>query len=218
MEQLFDIIFNIDEHLVQLTTDYQKGTYLILAVIIFCETGLVITPFLPGDSLIFSAGAVAAMQGSVLNIFLLTIIILSAALIGDTTNYWLGRMAGKEIYEKNYRLISRKKLLKTKSFYEKYGALTIILGRYMPVIRTFTPFIAGVAPIKYSKFLSYSLTANMIWVNLYSWTGYYFGNLPFVQRNFEYFIFGILMSTFIPPIWIFVKNKIKNIKKAKSSP
>jgi len=217
MEQIFDFIFHIDKHLIDITATYQQSTYLIIALIIFCETGLVITPFLPGDSLIFSAAAIAAMPGSALNIFILFIIIFAAAVVGDNTNYGLGRLTGNDIYQKNYKILNREKLLKAKTFYEKHGGLTLILGRYMPVIRTFSPFVAGVAHMGYKRFLAFCLSANLIWVGLYTITGYFFGNMPFVKRNFEYFIIGILLSTFIPPIWIFVKSRIKRFKQKQLS-
>ncbi len=144
-----DFVIHIDRHLLEIVTNYQSWTYAILFIIIFCETGLVVTPILPGDSLLFAAGAVAAMEGNPINIYVLVILMLMAAMIGDNTNYFIGKFLGKKVYEKNYRLIKRKYLDDTHAFYEKHGGKTLIIARFMPIIRTFAPFVAGVGKMTY---------------------------------------------------------------------
>jgi membrane-associated protein len=170
-----DFILHIDRHLVEIVTEYQTWTYAILFLIIFCETGLVVTPFLPGDSLLFAAGAVAAMDGNPLNIWFLIPLIFIAAFIGDNTNYTIGRFLGIKVYEKDYKLIKRKYLDDTHAFYEKHGGKTLVIARFMPIIRTFAPFVAGVASMKYKRFLSFCIIGNLLWVNIFSLAGFFFG-------------------------------------------
>src|SRR5512133_1740846 len=179
-----DFVLHIDTHLVEIVTNYQAWTYAILFLIIFCETGLVVTPFLPGDSLLFAAGAVAAMEGHPLNILFVIPLLFFAAFLGDTTNYSLGRFLGVKVYEKDYKLIKRKYLDETHSFYEKHGGVTLIIARFMPIIRTFAPFVAGVGTMKYLRFISFSIAGNVLWVVSFSLAGYYFGNIPLVKQNF----------------------------------
>jgi membrane-associated protein len=204
-----DFVLHIDKHLVEIVTNYQSWTYVILFVIIFCETGLVITPFLPGDSLLFAAGAVAAMDGNPLNIYFLVPLILIAAFIGDNTNYSIGRFLGIKVYEKDYKLIKRKYLDETHAFYEKHGGITLVIARFMPIIRTFAPFVAGVGKMTYKRFLMFCIIGNLLWVNTFSWAGYFFGNIPFVKKNFSMVVFAIIFVSFIPPIYAFVKQLIK---------
>jgi membrane-associated protein len=204
-----DFVLHIDKHLVEIVTNYQSWTYAILFVIIFCETGLVVTPFLPGDSLLFAAGAVAAMQGNPLNIGFLVPMVLVAAFAGDNTNYFLGRFLGTKVYEKDYKLIKRKYLDDTHVFYEKYGGVTLIIARFMPIIRTFAPFVAGVGKMTYRRFLVFCIVGNLLWVNTFSWAGYFFGNIPFVQKNFSLVVFAIIFVSFIPPVYAFLKQLIK---------
>lgn len=201
-----DFILHIDEHLVEIVTDYRSWTYAILFLIIFCETGLVITPFLPGDSLLFAAGAVAAMEGNPLNILYLVPLCLAAAFIGDNTNYTIGRYLGNRVYEKNYKLIKRKYLDQTHAFYEKHGGVTLIIARFMPIIRTFAPFVAGVGTMKYRRFLMFCIIGNLIWVNIFSFAGYFFGNIPFVKQNFSLVVLAIIFVSFVPPIYAFIKQ------------
>jgi membrane-associated protein len=205
-----DFILHIDRHLAEIVTNYQSWTYAILFLIIFCETGLVITPFLPGDSLLFAAGAVAAMDGNPLNIYFLIPLILLAAFIGDNSNYLIGRFLGTKVYEKDYRLIKRKYLDETHAFYEKHGGKTLVIARFMPIIRTFAPFVAGVGTMKYRKFLIFCIVGNLLWVNIFSFAGYYFGNIPTVKKNFSLVVFAIIFVSFIPPIYTFVRQLIKN--------
>ena len=208
-----DFVLHIDKHLVEIVSNYQNWTYAILFIIIFCETGLVITPFLPGDSLLFAAGAVAAMEGNPLNIGFLIPLVLIAAFTGDNTNYSIGRYLGTKVYEKNYKLIKRKYLDETHVFYEKHGGVTLVIARFMPIIRTFAPFVAGVGKMSYKRFLMFCIIGNLLWVNIFSWAGYFFGNIPVVQRNFSLVVFAIIFVSFIPPIYAFIKQVIKNRKK-----
>ena len=208
-----DFVLHIDKHLVDIVTNYRAWTYAILFLIIFCETGLVITPFLPGDSLLFAAGAVAAMDGNPLNIYYLVPLLLLAAFIGDNTNYTIGRFLGVKVYEKDYKLIKRKYLDQTHAFYEKHGGFTLIIARFMPIVRTFAPFVAGVGTMKYKKFLFYCVVGNLLWVNIFSFAGYFFGNIPFVKENFSIVVLAIIVISFIPPLYAIVKQFIQSRRK-----
>lgn len=205
-----DFVLHIDRHLLEIVTNYQSWTYAILFLIIFCETGLVVTPLLPGDSLLFAAGAVAAMEGNPINIYVLVPLLLFAALLGDNTNYTIGRFLGTKVYEKNYRLIKRKYLDDTHAFYEKHGGKTLVIARFMPIIRTFAPFVAGVGTMRYPRFITFCIIGNLLWVNIFSFAGYYFGNIPTVKQNFSLVVFAIIFISFIPPIYTFVKQVMKS--------
>jgi len=195
-----DFLLHIDLYLQHWVTDYRNWTYFILFLIIFCETGLVVTPFLPGDSLLFAAGAVAAMPNQPLNIVFIIFLMIIAAFTGDNTNYFIGRYLGLNVFEKDYRLIKKKYLIKTHNFYEKHGGKTLIIARFMPIIRTFAPFVAGVGTMKYLRFFTFSILGNVLWVTLFSLAGYFFGNIPIVKRNFTLAIFGIIFVSLLPMI------------------
>jgi len=195
-----DFVLHIDKHLFEIVSNYQTWTYLILFAVIFMETGLVVTPFLPGDSLLFAAGTIAAMDGNPLLIFPLILLLICAAFSGDNTNYFIGRMIGQKVYEKNYRLIRREYLDKTHAFYEKHGGKTLIIARFMPIIRTFAPFVAGVGTMRYFRFISFSIVGNIIWVVFFCLTGYFFGNLEIVKNNFSIAILGIIFISLLPMI------------------
>lgn len=201
-----DFVLHIDKHLVEIVTKYETWTYAILFLIIFCETGLVVTPLLPGDSLLFAAGAVAAMPGNPINIYFLVPLLFAAAFIGDNTNYSIGRFLGQKVYEKNYKLIKRKYLDQTHAFYEKHGGKTLVIARFMPIVRTFAPFVAGVGTMRYNRFLLYCIIGNLMWINLFSFAGYFFGNIPAVKNNFSLVVFGIIFVSFLPPIYAFLKQ------------
>jgi membrane-associated protein len=201
-----DFLLHIDLHLQHWVTDYQTWTYFILFLIIFCETGLVVTPFLPGDSLLFATGAVAAMPNQPLNIVFIIILLIIAAFTGDNTNYFIGRYLGLKVFEKDYRLIKKKYLIKTHNFYEKHGGKTLIIARFMPIIRTFAPFVAGVGTMKYLRFFTFSFLGNVLWVTLFSLAGYFFGNIPIVKRNFTLAIFGIIFVSLLPMIIAIIKK------------
>ena len=200
LKNFIDIILHIDVHLQQWVTDYRTWTYLILFVIIFMETGLVVTPFLPGDSLLFAAGMVAALHGHPLNIIILIPLLIVAAFTGDNTNYFFGKLLGQTVYEKNYRMIRREYLDKTHAFYEKHGGKTLIIARFMPIIRTFAPFVAGVGAMSYLRFISFSIVGNILWVVSFSLAGFFFGNIPLVRNNFTIVIFGIIFISLLPMI------------------
>lgn len=203
-----DVILHLDSYMNLIIQHFGAGTYLILFLIIFCETGLVVTPFLPGDSLLFASGAFAAL--GFLDIKLLLLINGLAAVLGDTANYTLGRTVGRRIYEKeNLRFIKREHLIKTHKFYEKHGAATIIIARFIPIIRTFAPFVAGIGEMKYMRFISYNIVGGLAWVILFTLGGYYFGNLPAVKHNFTFVIFGIIFISVIPAVLGLLKEKMK---------
>jgi membrane-associated protein len=211
---LIDFIIHIDKHLFEIVTKYQFWTYLILFVIIFCETGLVVTPFLPGDSLLFAAGAIAAMDGNPLNITWLIIVLCIAAIVGDSVNYEIGKFLGHKVYERDYKFIKKEHLLKTHEFYEKHGGKTIIIARFMPIIRTFAPFVAGVGEMSFKRFFSFNIVGGILWVISFSVAGYFFGNIPVVKRNFTLVVFSIIIISLLPMVYAFVHNKMSKSKTA----
>jgi membrane-associated protein len=209
LKNFLDIILHIDIRLQFWVTEYQTWTYLILFGIIFMETGLVVTPFLPGDSLLFAAGMVAALNGHPLNIVLLIPLLICAAFTGDNTNYFFGKILGQTVYERNYRLIRREYLDKTHAFYEKHGGKTLIIARFMPIIRTFAPFVAGVGTMSYIRFISFSIVGNVLWVVLFSLAGFFFGNIPLVKHNFTAVILGIIVLSLMPMIVAFIRKAMQ---------
>ena len=206
LKDLIDIILHIDVHLQQWVTEYQTWTYLILFAIIFMETGFVVTPFLPGDSLLFAAGTVAAMEGNPLSLVVVIPLLVGAAFGGDNTNYFIGKLLGKTVYERNYRLIKREYLDRTHAFYERHGGKTIIIARFMPIIRTFAPFVAGVGTMTYIRFISFSIVGAVVWVASFSVAGYFFGNIPLVKNNFTIAIISIIFISILPMIIAFIKK------------
>ncbi|PIY71694.1 hypothetical protein COY87_04845 [Candidatus Roizmanbacteria bacterium CG_4_10_14_0_8_um_filter_33_9] len=208
---LVNFILHIDVHLGQIISTYGTFTYIILFLIIFCETGLVFTPFLPGDSLLFAAGAFAAL-GS-LNITLLFIILYCAVIIGDNTNYWIGYFFGKKMVDNPKIPIDEKHIKKTNEFFHIYGGKAIILGRFMPFIRTFTPFVAGVGRMNYSQFLTYDILGGLLWIGIGTFSGYFFGSIPFVRKNFSLVIIGVICVSLIPFFFELIKHKLKKHKK-----
>lgn len=217
LKYLVDFILHIDKHLLQIVTDYQTWTYLILFTIIFMETGFVVTPFLPGDSLLFAAGTIAAMDGNPLSVLAIIPLLITAAFLGDNTNYFIGKTLGHKVYEKNYRLIKREYLDQTHKFYEKHGRITIIIARFMPIIRTFAPFVAGVGTMHYIRFVSYSILGNILWVTLFTLAGFFFGNLPLIKNNFTIAIFAIIFVSVLPMIIAGIKQYLGNRKNKKSA-
>ncbi len=202
---LINFILHLDIHLSDIIQKFGSWTYGILFLIVFAETGLVATPFLPGDSLLFAAGTFAAI-GS-LNVFALYSILLIAAILGDTVNYSIGKFLGAEAFERYPRIFKKKHLEKTHSFYEKYGNKTIVLARFVPIVRTFAPFIAGVGKMNYLRFLTYNIFGGFLWVTLFVFGGYYFGNMPLVKENFSAVILTIIILSFVPMIWEIWKYK-----------
>jgi membrane-associated protein len=211
--QLFDFIMHIDVHLNALIVTYQLWTYLILFAIVFCETGLVITPFLPGDSLLFATGALAAAPGSPLKIHWLFLVLAAAAVIGDTVNYWIGHAVGPKIFsQKKIRFLKKEHLERTHEFYEKHGGITIVLARFIPIIRTFAPFVAGIGRMSYWRFVAFNVGGGIAWVSIFVFGGYFFGNLPLVRRNFTVVIIAIIFISILPGVIEYLRQKRKNKK------
>jgi membrane-associated protein len=209
---IIDFILHIDKHLETFIATYGILVYLLLFLIIFCETGLVVTPFLPGDSLLFAAGALAANEANNLNVGVIIALLIVAALIGDNTNYFIGKfLAKKGEGAKLFGIFTIKKeyLDKTHSFYEKYGARTIILARFVPIVRTFAPFVAGVGSMTYKKYIVYCIAGAILWVSLLTFTGYAFGNIPWIKNNFEIVVLSIILISLLPIVFEFIKHKMK---------
>ena len=201
IKHLIDIFLHLDKHLNEVIQGYGLWTYLILFVIIFCETGLVVTPILPGDSLLFAAGALAATAGSPLSVWLLFVLLSAAAIIGDTVNYWIGAYVGPKVFrQEKSRFFKKEYLIRTQKFYEKYGAKTIIIARFVPIVRTFAPFVAGIGSMNYLKFITYNIVGGVLWVAICLFAGYWFGNLPFVQKNFSIAILAIVFISVLPAL------------------
>lgn len=202
---LLDFILHIDVHLAQLVTDYGPWVYLILFLIVFCETGLVVTPFLPGDSLLFVAGALAAMGK--MDVHGLVALLIVAAILGDGVNYTIGKYVGLRLFDRFPRLLKREYLDKTHAFYDKHGGKTIIFARFVPIVRTFAPFVAGVGHMDYRQFAKYNVIGALAWVISFTYAGYFFGNLPFVRHNLEYLIFGIIIVSMLPGLIEVLRHK-----------
>jgi membrane-associated protein len=207
--ELIDFILHIDDYLVKLIAQYGPLIYGILFAIIFAETGLVVTPFLPGDSLLFAAGALstAGVESGKMNIFLLWGLLSVAAILGDSVNYAIGRRLGTRIFSDNARILKTSHLRKTEAFYEKHGSKTIILARFVPIVRTFAPFVAGVGNMNYRRFATYNVVGGVLWVTLFLAAGYFFGQLEFVKKNFELVAVGIVLVSVLPMVYEFVKER-----------
>ncbi|MBM3163639.1 MAG: DedA family protein [Chlorobi bacterium] len=205
---LADFIIHIDKHLQVLASEYGLWLYGILFVIVFCETGLVVTPFLPGDSLLFAAGSLASVPGSQLDPHLLFLVFFIAAVLGDSVNYAVGHKLGPKVFDfRKSRFFNPEHLQKTRIFFEKYGGKTIIIARFIPIIRTFAPFVAGIGAMDYPRFLLFNILGALFWVGLFSYSGYYFGQLPFVQENFKFLILGIIVFSLLPPVVEYLKHR-----------
>jgi membrane-associated protein len=196
VRSVMDLFLHLDQHLNRIVTDYGVWTHLILFAIVFAETGLVVTPFLPGDSLLFAAGALAAI-GS-LDLWLLVVLLIGAAILGDTVNYWVGAWIGPRAFSGNVRFLRKDHLDRTHAFYERHGGKTIILARFVPIIRTFAPFVAGVGAMSYPKFITYNIVGAVLWVGLFVPMGYFFGNMPTVKENFSLVILAIIAISVMP--------------------
>jgi membrane-associated protein len=212
MEFLIDFILHIDVHLDSLVASYGWQTYLILFLIVFWETGVVICPFLPGDSLLFAAGAISARTDSPLSLPVLYLVIVTAAFLGDTVNYWVGRYIGPKALNRDGKFLKRKYLDKTRNFYDKYGAKTIILARFVPIVRTFAPFVAGVGQMVYPKFLAYNLIGGVAWTGIFVTAGHLFGAMPLVRKNFTMVIMAIIVLSVLPMVVEYLKARAKNKK------
>jgi membrane-associated protein len=214
ISELVDFILHLDVHLNTIIKNFGIWTYLILFLIIFLETGVVITPFLPGDSLLFAAGSFAAL-GS-LNVFVLVILLTLAAILGDSLNYWIGHFIGPRAFSGNIRFLKKEYLDRTHEFYEKHGGKTIILARFIPIIRTFAPFVAGIGAMDYPHFFLYNVIGGVLWVSLFTFGGYFFGNLPFVKDNFTIVILVIILISVLPGLFEFLREKFKSGKEAEA--
>lgn len=206
--QIVDIFLHLDQHLNALVAAAGGWTYLILFLVIFAETGLVVIPFLPGDSLLFAIGALAALPGSILNLWWIIILLFIAAVLGDAVNYSVGKYLGPKVFKsENNFLLNKKHLLYTQSFYEKHGGKTIILARFIPIVRTFAPFVAGIGHMSYSKFASYNVIGAFFWILPFTLAGFWFGNLPFVKQSFHYVILAIIVLSVLPAVWEIWKSR-----------
>ena len=206
IEKLIDLVLHLDQHLVELVTQYGSWTYGILFLIIFCETGLVVTPFLPGDSLLFAVGALAATGA--LDVSYVVILLTAAAIIGDNVNYWIGYTIGPRVFQgESSRFFNRKHLERTHRFYEKYGGKTVILARFIPIVRTFAPFVAGIGRMTYGRFLLYDVPGGVAWIAIFVYAGYFFGNIPIVKRNFTLVVFAIVFISLLPAVIEYVQHR-----------
>jgi len=210
IKTIIDFILHIDVHLGEIISNYGAATFAFLFAIIFAETGFVVTPFLPGDSLLFAAGAFAALGD--LNIFVLLIVLVAAAVLGDTANYWIGHFFGERMIANPRLPIKQEHIDKTKAFFDKHGGKTIILARFVPIVRTFAPFVAGVGKMHYGNFISYNVIGGIAWVLLFTLAGFFFGNIPAVKHNFTLVIFAIILLSVVPMVFEFVKAKTKKKK------
>lgn len=217
IEYLIDLFLHLDKHLSVIIQQYGTWTYLLLLAVIFMETGLVVTPFLPGDSLLFAAGTFASPAlGSPLNIWLLWLLLCAAAILGDTVNYWVGHFIGPRAFSGEVRFLKKEYLDRTHAFYERHGGKTIVLARFVPIIRTFAPFVAGVGAMSYGKFISYNVFGGVLWVTLFTWGGYFFGNLPFVQKHFSLVVIAIVLISVMPAVVEVIKEKTRSTRNAEA--
>lgn len=207
MAQFIDIILHLDAHLLSWIAMFGPWFYVLMFLIIFCETGLVVTPFLPGDSLLFTLGALAALDNG-LDIWLLLISLTIAGILGDTVNYHIGKYLGVKVFERESRFFKKQYLVQTQAFYDRWGSFTIVAARFAPIARTFAPFVAGIGSMNYKRFISYNILGAVAWVFTFILAGYFFGNLPIVKRNFHIVIFGVIFASIIPMLVPWLKSKI----------
>jgi membrane-associated protein len=201
-----DFILHLDKHLTELVADYEVWVYAILFAIIFCETGLVVTPFLPGDSLLFAVGALAAVDATgTLNVVWIWLLLMAAAILGNETNFRIGRAVGPRAFSGDIRWLKKEYLDRTAAFYEKHGGKTIILSRFVPIIRTFAPFVAGVGAMRRRKFAAYNFGGGFLWVTLFIWGGFLFGNVPIIKNNFGVVTISIIVLSLVPFAWSFLR-------------
>jgi membrane-associated protein len=204
--QLIEFVLHIDAHLDLIIQQYGLLTYLLLFVIVFCETGLVVTPFLPGDSLLFAVGTFAARGSLGLPVALL--VLAAAAILGDTANYWIGAVVGPKVFHRDHvRFLNKRHLERTHAFYERYGGKTIVIARFVPIVRTFAPFVAGIGKMTYGRFLSYNVVGGVAWVLGFVMAGFWFGNIPIVKRNFTFVIFAIIVISVLPAVIEFFRQR-----------
>ena len=208
LAQFIDIVLHLDQHLKWLADNYGAWIYLILFLIIFCETGLVVMPFLPGDSLLFVAGTLAATGN--MDVHALFALLVLAAFMGDNTNYWIGRYTGPKVFRREgSRLLNPAHLEYTRAFYDRHGAKTVVFARFLPIVRTFAPFVAGIGRMVYPRFMFYSFSGSVFWIAFFVYGGYYFGNIEFVKKNLTAFILGIIVISVLPGVVGFVRQKLR---------
>lgn len=216
LKEAIDFVLHIDVHLQALCGTYGAWVYAILFAIIFCETGFVVTPFLPGDSLLFAVGALAAIQA--LDPWIAALILMAAAISGDTVNYWIGHYVGPKVFhEGGSRFLNREYLLRTHSFYERHGGKTIVIARFLPIIRTFAPFVAGIGEMTYGRFILFNVVGGVGWVSLFVAAGYYFGNIPVIKNNFSLVIIALVLIPGIPSVVEFVRIKLRQRSKKRAA-
>lgn len=205
---IIDWVLHIDQHLNDVIRLLGPWTYVILFLVIFCETGLVVTPFLPGDSFLFAVGAIAATENSTLSIFIVIGLLTLAAILGDTVNYWAGYHIGPTVFKESHvRFLNRKHLDQTHAFYERYGGKTIVIARFVPIVRTFAPFVAGVGRMSYLRFMMFNVSGAVLWVFSMTLAGYFFGNIPIVKKNFTLVVLGIVFASILPAIIEYVRER-----------
>ncbi len=207
IKYVIDLFLHLDVHLTSIVAQFGFWSYALIFFVIFIETGLVVTPFLPGDSLLFAAGALAALSGSQLNVGLLFAILAGAAVLGDTANYWIGHAIGPRVFREDVRFLKREYLLRAHAFYEKHGGKTIFLARFVPIVRTFAPFVAGVGEMTYGHFISYNIFGGIVWTGLFIFAGYFFGNISFVKHNFSLVIIAIIAISLVPAVVEYLRNR-----------
>lgn len=218
LKHFVDIFLHLDKHLNEWAGSMGSGLYVLLFAIIFCETGLVVTPFLPGDSLLFAVGALSASEGSPINIVLVTLLMFVAGVLGDAVNYSIGKRIGPAAFKSDKSwLLNKKHLERTQAFYEKHGGKTIIIARFMPIIRTFAPFVAGIGQMQYRRFAMFNVVGAALWVFSFSFLGYQFGNIPAVKKNFTYVIIGIVIVSVLPGVVEFVRSRRRGREEAKAA-
>ncbi|MBP8976189.1 MAG: DedA family protein [Bacteroidetes bacterium] len=211
IQQFIEFVLHLDVHLFELCTTYGAWVYGIIFVVLFCETGLVVTPFLPGDSLLFAVGSLAAIKA--LNLWIAIPLFIAAAFAGDTVNYWIGAYVGPKIfYKENVRFLNKEYLERTHRFYEKHGGITILIARFLPIIRTFAPFVAGIGSMTYLRFLIYNLSGGILWVLLFVLGGYFFGNIPFIQEHFSLVIIALIIIPGLPAAFEFLRQFFSRFK------
>lgn len=210
VQHLIDIFLHLDVHLNEWAGALGPWLYVVLFAVVFCETGLVVTPFLPGDSLLFAVGALASVEGSPIEVKSIAVTLIIAAVLGDAVNYAIGARLGPRVFTRaDSRLLNKEHLLRTQRFYEEYGGKTIILARFMPVIRTFAPFVAGIGKMAYSRFAMFNVTGGILWVASFVLGGYFFGEVPVVKRNFHIVIIAIVILSILPPVIEYLRSRKK---------
>ena len=215
---LIDFVLHIDEHLAEIISQYGAWTYGILFAIIFAETGLVVTPILPGDSLLFAAGSLAANPATNMNVVFLWVLLTVAAILGDTVNYWIGSAVGTRIFKPDAKILKTDYLRRTEEFYAKYGGKTIIIARFIPIVRTYAPFVAGAGSMNYAKFLTYNVVGGVVWITLFLFAGYFFGGIPFVRDNFGLVVIAIIILSVLPAVFEVIRHRRERARARSTTP